>query len=110
MPGGQIKKRPFDVGTSYFPHRRTRKYHRIGTLSLLCSEWEEVGHVRIKHRHQKVVRNDACVIAHLLFLEYISNTLLAFGRTRLRASPNVSSVFIVKSALGWLAGLLVLLG
>jgi len=23
--------------------RRTRKYHGIGALSLLCSEWEEVG-------------------------------------------------------------------
>ena len=32
------------------------KYHGIGTLSLLCSEWEEVGHARIKHRHQKAVR------------------------------------------------------
>ncbi len=49
------KKRPFNVGTSYFPHRRTRKYHGIGVLSLLCSEWEEVGHTRIEHRHQKVV-------------------------------------------------------
>jgi len=25
-------------------------------LSLLCSEWEEVGHTGIKHRHQKAVR------------------------------------------------------
>ena len=48
------KKRHFDVGTSYFP--RKIEYHRIGTLSLLCSEWEEVGHARIKHRHQKAVR------------------------------------------------------
>jgi len=32
------------------------KYHGIGTLSLLCSEWEEVGHARMKHRHQKAVR------------------------------------------------------
>ncbi len=33
------------------------KYHGIGTLSLLCSEWEEVGHARMKHRHQKAVRD-----------------------------------------------------
>jgi hypothetical protein len=53
----ETKKRHFDVGTSYFPHRRTSKYHRIEALSLLCSEWEEVGHARIKHRHQKAVRD-----------------------------------------------------
>ena len=26
------------------------KYHRVCMLSLLCSEWEEVGHTQIKHR------------------------------------------------------------
>jgi len=36
------------------------KYHGIGTLSLLCSEWEEVGHARMKHRHQKAVRDAVC--------------------------------------------------
>jgi hypothetical protein len=37
------------------------KYHGIGTLSLLCSEWEEVGHARMKHRHQKAVRKGVCI-------------------------------------------------
>lgn len=31
------------------------KYHGIGTLSLLCSEWEEVGHVRIEHQQLKIL-------------------------------------------------------
>ena len=49
------KKRHFDVGISYFPQNRGNEYHRMLVLSLLCSEWEEVGHTRIKHRHQKAV-------------------------------------------------------
>jgi hypothetical protein len=27
-----------------------KDYHRPHALSLLCSEWEEVGHVQIKHQ------------------------------------------------------------
>ena len=53
--GADFLKRYFDVGTSYFPRHLRDKYHRIETLSLLCSEWEEVGHVPTKHRHQKTV-------------------------------------------------------
>ena len=36
----------------------SRKYHQIGALSLLCSEWEEVGHARMKHRHQRAVSRE----------------------------------------------------
>ena len=32
------------------------KYHEIGALSLLSSEWDEVGHARMKHRHQKAAQ------------------------------------------------------
>gem|GEM_PF-2177711 len=45
------KLRNLNVGISYFPDPRRDKYHRITTLSLLCSEWEEVEHVATKHRH-----------------------------------------------------------
>ena len=51
------KLRCFVVGISYFPTSRGRKYHRIRVLSLLCSEWEEVGHTRIKHRQQSTADN-----------------------------------------------------
>ena len=30
------------------------KYHQLRMLSLLSSEWDEVGHMRIKHQHIKV--------------------------------------------------------
>ena len=46
----KIKNRTLYAGTSYFPKGRGPKYHRIWTLLLLCSEWEEVGHVQMKHR------------------------------------------------------------
>jgi len=29
------------------------EYHRSSTLSLLCSEWEEVGHVILDHQQMK---------------------------------------------------------
>ena len=34
-----------------FPGPRGSEYHRVRALSRLCSEWEEVEHARIKHRH-----------------------------------------------------------
>ncbi len=36
-----------------FPEPRGLKYHRVQTLSLLCSEWEEVDHAWIKHRQMR---------------------------------------------------------
>ena len=33
-----------------FPKAQGPKYHRVCALSLLCSEWEEVGHTQMKHR------------------------------------------------------------
>ena len=36
-----------------FPKPQGSKYHRISALSLLCSEWEEVGHTLIKHQQIK---------------------------------------------------------
>ncbi len=47
-------KKSLCVGISYFPRDRSRKYHRIETLLLLCSEWEEVGHVSTEHRRIKI--------------------------------------------------------
>ena len=41
------------AGTSYCPTHKVQ-YHRINTLSLLCSEWDEVVHVLIKHRHVNI--------------------------------------------------------
>ena len=57
------------------------KYHGIGTLSLLCSEWEEVGHARMKHRHQKTV-------VVLLLLLYFSGT-----RPRVLARRSISAAY-----------------
>ena len=33
-----------------FPEPQGSKYHRGFMLSLLCSEWEEVGHIKLNHR------------------------------------------------------------
>ena len=52
------KKRFLVAGTSYFPEGRGPKYHRIKMLSLLCSEWEEVGHILMKHRQLKIFSFD----------------------------------------------------
>jgi hypothetical protein len=49
------KKEFLFAGTSYFPEGRSPKYHRIWMLLLLCSEWEEVGHIQIKHRQIKTL-------------------------------------------------------
>ena len=38
-----------------FPEPRGLKYHRVCKLSLLCSEWEEVVHLQIKHRQTKIL-------------------------------------------------------
>ena len=102
----------FDVGTSYFPHRRTREYHGIGALSLLCSEWEEVGHARMKHRHQKAAQYvlhtfqdrgsfyclEKCVAHTYAFC--VDNFYFMNARTLFRA----------KVSIGMVGGLLVLLG
>jgi len=60
----------------------SRKYHGIGALSLLCSEWEEVGHARIEHRRQKVVRVSARISARIEdeFAEMRADTLTPYCR------------------------------
>ena len=30
------------------------EYHRAEMISLLCSEWEEVGHISVKHGQAKI--------------------------------------------------------
>lgn len=53
MGGGGSRNKKIALviaGISYFPDSRRNKYHRPATLALLCSEWEEVGHVAIKHQ------------------------------------------------------------
>ena len=72
------KKRPFDVGTSYFPRRASSEYHRIGAVSLLCSEWEEVGHARIKHRHQKAVSEPHPRFTNVFF-QYVDQNQWSFA-------------------------------
>lgn len=37
-------------GEAYFPKARRPKYHQHLAISLLCSEWEEVGHTRLNHQ------------------------------------------------------------
>ena len=37
-------------GEAYFPHRRTRKYHRNLALLLPSSEWDRVGHAKLNHQ------------------------------------------------------------
>jgi len=36
------------------PYFRPKDYHQAIALSLLCSEWEEVGHTMVKHQQMKV--------------------------------------------------------
>ena len=48
-----LSKNPLRVGETYFPGRRTSKYHRFWTVSLLCSEWEEVLPVQVNHQRAK---------------------------------------------------------
>ena len=50
-----------------FPRTQGPKYHRVCALSLLCSEWEEVGHTQIKHRQT----------AHMVRLFILNETRLS---------------------------------
>ncbi len=43
---------PYRIANNDIPAKPTfapKDYHRPGALSLLCSEWEEVGHTSVNH-------------------------------------------------------------
>jgi len=48
------------------PYFSRKEYHRVYVLSLLCSEWEEVGHTQIKHQQMKT-----------FFTHYVNNHIIS---------------------------------
>ena len=52
-------------GETYFLSPRRNEYHRCNRISLLCSEWEEVGHLLLNHR-KTAEENFSVDVYHLL--------------------------------------------
>ncbi len=63
------------------------EYHRAQTLSLLCSEWEEVGHIRVDHQQ----------VQCLVFLTMAEEQKIVFEYT----TPLKGSVALKKIMFEW---------
>jgi hypothetical protein len=55
------------------------EYHRAEMISLLCSEWEEVGHISVKHGQAKISMRDSKFLfginIHRLITRFLPPTL-----------------------------------
>jgi len=55
VPLTKIANNEFQAKPTFSPNK-LGQYHRYSTLSLLCSEWEEVGHVELNY--QEIIINN----------------------------------------------------
>ncbi len=85
------------TGVLYFPGRRGSKYHRACALSLLCSEWEEVGHTQVKHQHARThsTASSAPRTNQLIEIESIATDMISFPFARIRA--NGTSIGVIST-------------